>query len=190
MALPPLTRIAPLRGPDGGPVTRVRVTLETSLGVLWAQLHVQQAPQTVANFVGLAEGTRPWRDEHGREQVGVPFYDGRTFHRVVPRFVIQGGCVRGDGSGDIGYRFGDECHPGLRHDRAGVLSMANAGRDTNDSQFFITLGPCRELDGKHTVFGVVEQGLEVVQAIGQVATGRDEAPLEAVVIERVSVSWA
>lgn len=95
--------------------------------------------------------------------------------------------MRGDGSGDIGYRFADEIHRGLRHDKAGILSMANAGRDTNDSQFFITLAPTPELNGRHAVFGEVIDGLEVVQAIGKLPTGRDEAPLEAVEIERVTV---
>ena len=182
MAIPKLQTIEPLDG-----VTDVRVTFETNFGVFRARLFVQQAPRTVANFVRLAEGEQPWCDAGGTLRQGRPFYDGRSFHRVVPRFVIQGGCVRGDGSGDIGYRFADEIHRGLRHDKAGILSMANAGRDTNDSQFFITLAPTPELNGRHEVFGEVIDGLEVVQAIGKLPTGRDEAPLEAVEIERVTV---
>lgn len=182
MPLPPLVQIPPLQG-----VRQVRATIETSLGVLWATLDVQRAPQTVANFVLLAEGRHPFLGRDGAARRGQPFYDGLTMHRVVPRFVVQGGCANGDGSADLGYRFADEPHRGLRHDRAGVLSMANAGRDTNDGQFFITLGACPELDGRHTVFGAVDQGLEVVAAMGRVAVGPGEFPVEPILIERVSV---
>ncbi|MEY3013378.1 MAG: hypothetical protein RIT45_2113 [Pseudomonadota bacterium] len=182
MPLPPLVRIPPLAG-----VREVRATIETNLGTLWAQLDVQRAPQTVANFVLLAEGRHPFLGAEAQGRIGMPFYDGLCFHRVVSRFVVQGGCVRGDGSGNPGYRFADEIHRGLSHDRKGVLSMANAGRDTNDTQFFVTLGPCRELDGRHTVFGHVEHGLEVVDAIGAVPVGPGEFPVERVEIERVSI---
>ncbi|MCB9739751.1 MAG: peptidylprolyl isomerase [Deltaproteobacteria bacterium] len=182
MALPPLVRIPPLAG-----IRQVRATIETNLGVLWAELDVQRAPQTVANFVLLAEGRHPFLGAEAQDRVGMPYFDGLTMHRVVPRFVVQGGCVRGDGSGNPGYRFADEIHRGLAHDRKGVLSMANAGRDTNDTQFFLTLGPCRELDGRHTVFGHVEHGVEVVDAMGRVAVGPGEFPVEPIILERVSV---
>ncbi len=182
MPLPPLKVIAPLSG-----IAEVRATIETNHGVLWTRLFVGQAPRTVANFVGLAEGTIDWRDSDGSLRSGVPFYDGRSFHRLVRGFVIQGGCVRGDGTGDIGYRFADEIHRGLSHDRKGILSMANAGRDTNDSQFFITLAACRNLDGRHAIFGEVIHGIEVVDAIGQLKADPSERPLQDVRIERVDI---
>jgi len=180
MALPPLRRITPLP-PD---VQQARVTLETSAGTAWCRLFLHKAPLTVANFVHLAQGTQPWQDAAGRTHDGEPYYDGRIFHRVVPGFIVQGGCVRGDGLGNPGYRFADEF--GARHDRPGLLSMANAGRDTNGAQFFVTLRAAPELDRRHAVFGEVAHGLEVFQAIAQ-QPRRGERPLEDVVIERVSV---
>lgn len=180
MALPPLRRITPLPRD----VQQVRVTLETSVGTAWCRLFPDKAPLTVANFVHLAQGSQPWSDANGREQRDVPYYDGRVFHRVVPGFIVQGGCVRGDGLGNPGYRFADELS--ARHDRPGILSMANAGRDTNGAQFFVTLRAAPELDRRHSVFGVVEHGLEVFTAIAQLPR-RGERPLEDVTIERVSV---
>ena len=169
----PLVSMEPLTG-----IREVRATFETSHGIFWTELFVREAPRTVANFVGLAEGRLGDRG---------PFYDGLTFHRVARGFVIQGGCPVGDGTGGPGYRFADEIHRGLRHDRPGILSMANAGPNTNGSQFFITLGPTPHLDRRHAIFGRVTQGMEVVRAIGALATGRDEVPVEPVVIERVTV---
>ena len=177
-----LREIQPLRG-----VGEVRVTLETNMGVIWAKLFVKEAPRTVANFVGLAEGTIPYKNADGFEVNGVPYYEGLTFHRVIPGFMIQGGCNRGNGTGGPGYVFADEFHPALRHDRKGIFSMANAGPDTNGGQFFITLGPRRGLDRVHSVFGEVLHGMEVVEAIAQVPRYGDDQPKEDVVIQMVSV---
>lgn len=118
-------------------------------------------PGTVGNFVALAEGNL----ENKVKPQGTPYYDGLTFHRVIPDFMIQGGCPLGTGTGDGGYKFDDEFHPSLKHDRPGVLSMANAGPGTNGTQFFITHVPTSWLDGKHTVFGHVVEGQEVVDAV-------------------------
>ena len=133
--------------------------METSKGSILLRLSHQETPLTVTNFVGLAEGTIQNSRGEG------PFYDGLTFHRVIPDFMIQGGDPQGDGRGGPGYRFADEFHNELRHDSAGTLSMANAGPNTNGSQFFITHGPTPWLDGRHTVFGAVVVGQDVVDAI-------------------------
>ncbi len=127
-------------------------TIETNKGVIRLELHAEQAPKTVANFEKLA---------------GDGFYNGLSFHRVIPNFMIQTGCPQGTGTGGPGYQFEDEFDDSLRHDRAGILSMANAGPNTNGSQFFITHGPTPHLDGKHSVFGVVLDGQDVVDAIEQ-----------------------
>jgi peptidyl-prolyl cis-trans isomerase A (cyclophilin A) len=159
----------------------------TSKGAFTVRLFDKEAPKTVANFVGLAEGSKPWRDPASGAQVTRPFYDGLTFHRVIDGFMIQGGCPLGTGTGGPGYRFEDEFGPGLKHDRAGILSMANAGPNTNGSQFFITLGPTAHLNNRHSVFGEVVEGLDVVKAIGSVATGRQDRPVEDVTIEHVTI---
>ena len=127
-------------------------TIETSKGAIRIELHEDRTPNTVANFEKLA---------------GDGFYDGLLFHRVIPNFMIQTGCPQGTGMGGPGYEFEDEFDNSLRHDQAGILSMANAGPNTNGSQFFITHGPTPHLDGKHSVFGVVLEGQEVVDAIEQ-----------------------
>ena len=127
-------------------------TIETSKGVIRLELHEDRAPKTVANFEKLA---------------GEGFYDGLKFHRVIANFMIQTGCPQGTGTGDAGYKFEDEFDDSLRHDRAGILSMANAGPNTNGSQFFITHGPTPHLNGKHSVFGVVTEGQDVVDSIEQ-----------------------
>jgi peptidyl-prolyl cis-trans isomerase A (cyclophilin A) len=147
----------------------------------------QEAPNTVANFVGLAEGTKEWTDPVTRQPVKTRFYDGLAFHRVIDGFVIQGGDPLGNGTGGPGYRFGDEFHPTRRHDRAGTLSMANAGPNTNGSQFFVTLGPTPHLDNRHSVFGEVVEGLDVVRRIGKVPVGRGDRPVKDVVMERVTI---
>jgi peptidyl-prolyl cis-trans isomerase B (cyclophilin B) len=127
-------------------------TIETSKGVIRLELHEDRVPKTIANFEKLA---------------GDGFYDGLLFHRVIPDFMIQTGCPQGTGSGGPGYQFEDEFDDSLRHDRAGILSMANAGPNTNGSQFFITHGPTPHLDNLHSVFGVVLEGQDVVDAIEQ-----------------------
>jgi peptidyl-prolyl cis-trans isomerase A (cyclophilin A) len=162
--------------------------VETSEGSFTIRLFAEEAPNTVANFVGLAEGTREWTDPATGEKKQEPFYDGVIFHRVINGFMIQGGDRLGVGTGGPGYRFEDEFHQGLRHDRAGILSMANAGPNTNGSQFFITLAPTPHLDNRHSVFGEVVEGLEIVQRIGAVPTGRQDRPVTPVVMRKVTIS--
>ena len=130
----------------------------------------------MANFVGLAEGTIEWTHPGTGQKQKAPFYDGIVFHRVIDGFMIQGGDPLGKGYGGPGYKFEDEFHPSLRHTRAGMLSMANAGPNTNGSQFFITLGPTPHLDNRHTVFGEVVEGMDVVMKIGKTKTGAGDRP--------------
>lgn len=156
-------------------------TFITSRGNFTVQLHHESAPTTVANFVGLAEGTRTWLEESSGKLVRRPFYNGLTFHRVVPEFVIQAGSPNGLGTDGPGYTFGDEFHPSLQHTEAGILSMANSGADTNGSQFFITLNTTAWLDNKHSVFGQVIEGISAVYDIGNSTSG-------STTIERVEIS--
>jgi peptidyl-prolyl cis-trans isomerase A (cyclophilin A) len=159
----------------------------TSAGSFTIRLFEKETPKTVANFVGLAEGTTSWSDPVTRAPISKPFYNGLVFHRVIPDFMIQGGCPLGNGTGGPGYKFEDEFAPGLKHNKPGILSMANAGPNTNGSQFFITLVPTPWLDNKHSVFGEVVDGLDVVQAIGSTKTGRQDRPVTDIVIESVTV---
>jgi peptidyl-prolyl cis-trans isomerase A (cyclophilin A) len=160
----------------------------TSEGSFTIRLFDREAPNTVANFVGLAEGTKEWTDPKSGQKVKRPFYDGLIFHRVIDGFMIQGGDPLGTGTGGPGYRFADEFNPALRHGKAGLLSMANAGPNTNGSQFFITLAPTPWLDNKHSIFGEVVEGLDVVQKIGKTPTSKPgDRPLKPVTLERVTV---
>ncbi len=168
----------------------LRATFETNLGSFTVRLFEDVAPNTVANFVGLATGQLPWKDPKTGAERKDPFYDGVIFHRVIDGFMIQGGDRTGTGRGGPGYRFADECSPKARHDKAGVLSMANAGPNTNGSQFFVTLGPTPHLDGRHTVFGEVVEGLDVVRAIGGTPTDGRDRPRKDVTITTIHVSRA
>jgi len=175
--------------PDGSDETaEIRTTLQTNMGDIDAVLDAERAPRTVENFVGLATGETAWvAPETGETVAGEPLYENVLFHRVIAGFMIQGGDPTGTGRGGPGYQFADEFHPDLRHDRAGTLSMANAGPDTNGSQFFITLAPTPNLDDRHSVFGYVTDGMDVVEAIGAVETDEADRPRSPVVLESVAV---
>ena len=143
----------------------IYVTLATSMGDVRLQLFPNHAPKTVANFVELAEGTREWVDPRSGQRGKTPLYDGTIFHRVISGFMIQGGDPLGTGTGGPGYRFNDEIHPELAFTKPYLLAMANAGPGTNGSQFFITVAPTTWLTNKHTIFGEVIEGTDVVDAI-------------------------
>ena len=161
---------------------------ETTEGNFKVRLFDKEAPNTVANFTGLAEGTKEWKDPATGEKRKAPFYNGIIFHRIIKDFMIQGGDPLGQGTGGPGYNFADEFHPNARHSKAGMLSMANAGPNTNGSQFFIvTADACPWLDGKHTVFGRVTGGMDVVDAIATVETDASDRPREEVTIQRVEL---
>ncbi|MFC7328662.1 peptidylprolyl isomerase [Marinactinospora rubrisoli] len=185
------TTAAPPEGgtpPDGGDsaiTTVTGATLHTSAGDIEVTLFPEQAPETVANFVLLAEGDRVANPVTGKDE----FYDGTLFHRVIPDFMIQGGDPQGTGTGGPGYTFGDEIVPELTFDEPGRLAMANAGPGTNGSQFFITSAPTPWLDGKHTIFGQVadDAGNDVVADISAVETDASDRPVEDVVLESVTV---
>jgi cyclophilin family peptidyl-prolyl cis-trans isomerase len=149
------------------------VTLKTTLGDLSAEIYEDKAPKTAANFLGL---------------IRKGYYDGLTFHRVIPGFMIQGGCPKGDGTGGPGYNIPDEFHPSLKHTSAGIFSMANAGPNTGGSQFFITLAPTSWLDGKHAIFGKVTKGMDVVEAIAKVPRDGSDRPRTAVKIVKATVA--
>lgn len=159
---------------------RIKAHFKTNLGEFTAELYAKECPETVWNFVNLAEGRQETKK-------GGPFYDGLVFHRVIGGFVIQGGCPEGIGTGGPGYRFIDECLPELRHEGEGILSMANAGPGTNGSQFFVTLAPTPHLDGRHTVFGKVIEGIETVRKIGATETDINDRPTTPVIMEKVTV---
>ena len=157
----------------------------TTEGEFTVRLFDKEAPKTVANFAGLAEGTiDPATGKPGKSK---PFYNGLTFHRIINGFMIQGGDPLGTGTGGPGYRFADEFHPKLRHSKAGILSMANAGPNTNGSQFFITLGPTPHLDNKHSVFGEVVEGMDVVKKIGAVRVLPGDRPAKPVIMKTVTI---
>lgn len=160
---------------------RIYANFETNMGNFKVELFAKECPETVWNFVNLAEGRQKSPAKEG------PYYDGLIFHRVIAGFVIQGGCPDGTGMGGPGYKFEDECTPELRHEAAGILSMANAGPGTNGSQFFITLGATPHLDGRHTVFGKVIEGMDTVNKIGEVRTGMHDRPMNDIVMEKVTI---
>ena len=164
-------------------------TMKTNKGDMVIRLFAKDAPVTVENFVGLATGEKEWTDPRTRQKVtGKPLYDGVIFHRVIPNFMIQGGDPLGQGTGDPGYRFQDEFQSGRTFDKVGLLAMANAGPNTNGSQFFITTATPTYLNNRHTIFGEVISGYEVAVAISNVARGPRDRPNEDVVIKTISVS--
>ncbi len=161
-------------------------TLRTSRGTVKVRLYPDHAPKTVRNFVDLAEGSREWTDPRTR-QPGGKLYDGTIFHRVIPDFMIQGGDPLGTGTGGPGYQFADEFHPDLAFDRPYLLAMANAGPGTNGSQFFITTVPTPWLTRKHTIFGEVIDGSDVVDQISKAERGRNDRPVTDVMLESVTI---
>jgi peptidyl-prolyl cis-trans isomerase A (cyclophilin A) len=163
----------------------------TSAGSFDIRLFENEVPNTVANFVGLVEGTKEWTDPKSGQKVKRPYYDGLIFHRVIDGFMIQGGDPLGTGTGGPGYKFADEFNAKLRHSKPGILSMANAGPNTNGSQFFITLAATPWLDNKHSVFGEVVSGLDVVQKMGKVPTSKPgDRPLTPLTIDKVTIERA
>ncbi len=167
----------------------VYATLETNQGPIVVRLFSKDAPKTVANFVGLATGEKAWTDpKTGQRVEGKPLYDGVIFHRVIPNFMIQGGDPTGTGRGDPGYRFEDEFQSGRTFDKPGLLAMANAGPGTNGSQFFITTSTPNYLNNRHTIFGEVVSGYDVVEKISNVPRDPRDKPLEPVVIQKIAMS--
>ena len=162
--------------------------IETTAGKLTCTLFPDVAPMGVANFIGLAQGTKDWTNpiSHAKKH-GVPLYDGTVFHRVIPDFMIQGGCPRGDGRGGPGYTFPDEFHPSLKHSKAGKLSMANAGPGTNGSQFFLTVAATPWLDNKHSIFGEVVEGQEIADKISKVPRDSSDRPRTPVTLKKVRI---
>jgi peptidyl-prolyl cis-trans isomerase A (cyclophilin A) len=155
----------------------IYAVFDTSEGSFKAKLFADKAPRTVENFVNLSEGTK----------TGNPFYDGTIFHRVIPDFMIQGGCPEGTGRGGPGYKFADEFHPSLKHSREGLLSMANSGPNTNGSQFFVTVAATPWLDNKHSIFGEIVGGYDVVKKISTVPRGPQDRPLKEVQVRSVKI---
>jgi peptidyl-prolyl cis-trans isomerase A (cyclophilin A) len=165
-------------------------TFDTSMGSFTVRLMPDHAPKTVENFVGLANGSREWTDPRDGARKQTPLYDGTVFHRVIADFMIQGGDPRGTGTGGPGYTFEDEVSGGPGFDRPGLLAMANAGPNTNGSQFFVTVTATPWLTGKHTIFGEVVDGYDVVEAISKADTGPQDRPSSNVVLERVRIDEA
>ena len=160
---------------------------ETSQGNIVIKLLEKEAPKTVENFIGLAEGTKEFTNEKTGKKEKRPFYDGLVFHRVIPDFMIQGGCPHGSGMGGPGYKFADEFHPSLKHAKPGKLSMANSGPNTNGSQFFITVAATPWLDNRHTIFGEVVEGQDVANKISTLPRDRSDRPNTPVTINHVKI---
>ncbi|MFB3922822.1 MAG: peptidylprolyl isomerase [Terriglobia bacterium] len=165
----------------------VYAVFETTLGEITCLLFPEKAPKTVENFVGLAQGTKEFRDAKTRQNTKRPFYNGLIFHRVIPKFMIQGGCPLGTGTGDAGYKFEDEFSRDLKFDKPGKLAMANAGPNTNGSQFFITVAATDWLNNHHTIFGEVVKGYDVVEKIANVPRDRSDRPSTPVVMNAVKI---
>ena len=165
-------------------------TIHTSMGDIFVNLFPDHAPKTVRNFTGLADGSQEWTDPKTREKSSAPLYDGTIFHRVIPDFMLQGGDPLGTGTGGPGYNFADEPHPELVFDKSYLLAMANAGPNTNGSQFFITVKPTTWLNFKHTIFGEVadQPSRDVVDAIAAVETGSQDRPKVDVVISSITIN--
>lgn len=159
----------------------------TSMGNIVCRLFPDEAPKAVANFVGLAKGTKVWKDPKTAKNKRTPLYSGTDFHRVIPGFMIQGGDPAGDGTGDPGYEFEDEINPTRVFDHAGILAMANHGKNTNGCQFFITVAPAEHLNGGYTVFGEVVSGQEVADAISNVPRDDNDKPNSPVEIVRIVI---
>ncbi len=170
------------------PGQKLYAVINTNMGVIKAELFWEKVPNTVMNFASLATGKIEWKNpKKNGEKEKSALYSGTIFHRVIKGFMIQGGDPEGTGMGGPGYKFNDEFDPSLKHDKAGILSMANAGPNTNGSQFFITEGPTPHLDNRHSVFGVVTEGLEVVNKIASVPTGPNDKPITDVKIEKIDI---
>jgi peptidyl-prolyl cis-trans isomerase A (cyclophilin A) len=160
----------------------------TSEGNFTARLFDAETPNTVANFTGLADGSKEWTDPRSGRKVKQPYFDGTVFHRVIDGFMIQGGDPLGQGTGGPGYTFGDEFHPRLQHSKAGILSMANRGPNTNGGQFFITLAATPWLDNKHSVFGEIVEGMDVIKKIGGTPTSKPgDRPVKPITVESVRI---
>ena len=164
-------------------------TMKTSMGEIKLKLFADEAPKTVENFIGLANGSKEWKDPKTGEMVsGRPLYSGTVFHRIIPKFMIQGGDPKGNGTGGPGYRFEDEIHPSLKFDRPGLLAMANSGKNTNGSQFFITVVATPWLNGNHTIFGAVTSGMDIVEKIVSSPRGANDIPKTPMTIEGIEIS--
>ncbi len=166
----------------------VYAVFETSMGNITCQLYPDKAPLTVKNFIGLAKGGSRWIDPSSGKSTDRPLYNDTVFHRVIPDFMIQGGDPLGNGTGGPGYRFEDEIAPALTFENKGILAMANAGPNTNGSQFFITVAPAPWLNGRHTIFGKVIKGQDVADKISLVQRGQNDRPIEPVVLKKVVIS--
>ena len=167
---------------------KIYAEFQTSQGNFTCLLYQDSAPKTVANFVELAKGEKEWTDPRNNEKTKKPLYDGTIFHRVIPEFMIQGGDPLGQGIGGPGYKFEDEIDPTLTFTNVGMLAMASSGPNTNGSQFFVTVVPTTWLNGKHTIFGRVVSGYDVVEAISKVKIGPNDKPVKDVVLKKVKIT--
>lgn len=172
---------------DWKKIPGVYVEFDTTLGMIVCKLFGVEAPKTVDNFIGLAEGTKEFIDPITGKNMKKPFYDGLIFHRVIPNFMIQGGDPTGTGRGGPGYRFEDEFHNLLHFDKPGKLAMANSGPNTNGSQFFITTAPTPWLDGRHSIFGQVVEGQDVLEKISNAEKDARDRPLKDIVIKKLTI---